>query len=363
MKHLLIVLLALLTSFTHLNAGPSASVSPEGPTVSLDVLIKGKQAVMSDLLKRVNYAVITATGDSVAGPDYQRTKYLWPEMLKNLGYVNAGSFSQLEKAISQVDFQVAIIPVPQGEYRGYDVRIEILLYDGDNKVLIKGKGYPNIARQSDGSLTSEETPLYVWMHDFINIPVSKSANSVRWVSARNGSQELSITYSNNENFVTLPSYMIQAGMLLVSEDKGFGPEITGYDLVNGYAQVGQRLWLAVGQLQSGDVSVIKDQAVYQHTAGYFYLSNREVHGSFPLIELVATKAFVQVDTFDAKVWGTKELLAPVEVTIEVIKDDTGKLPREFSVPRSRAGYVIALPAGTIIHLRIKYQTESDGGRG
>ncbi len=108
------------------------------PVVPVEVVAKGRKAVVDYLTMQVDYVSLRYTGSSVVG---QNDQYLYQDQLNNLGYVHRGSFTELSDVVAKQQFSGNVIKNADGQY---DVNVQITYWTADGRTLFNGSGWLNI---------------------------------------------------------------------------------------------------------------------------------------------------------------------------------------------------------------------------
>lgn len=117
---------------------------PKAPSVPIEVITRGYQAVTSYLLKQTKYIRYKCVGGSVFNSPEQADRWIYlPQHLPE--YV-PGSFESLSDALASQQFNVQLIANSLGMY---DVHLEISYVTSDNEVAFTGYGHMSVLQNMD----------------------------------------------------------------------------------------------------------------------------------------------------------------------------------------------------------------------
>ena len=335
------------------------------PIVPVEVVQKGRQAVVSYLSGQVDYVKITYDGKSLSK---KQERYIYRDELRRLGYVNNGSFKQLELAVSNVLFDSEVIETPNG----YDLSATIDFKSGDGHTVMSSYGTADVQVVKGGDLSAN---LYLnsWIPNDLLLKFADNVTGAKWVSEswRRGSMELDLFYDDESSYIDLPTWALDEGTVLVGTDDkdGFSSHLSGYPLNFGgsYTIKGEelRVWLGMG---STEIQVFTDELDISPIMGA-YKDGDQYYGRPPLTELVLTKPTRGTLFASIGVWGSDKKFLPSRVVVEVVNEVSAPTPvgqkpapplkSEFELkPSIIGGWVLDLPAG-IYHLRVTYPDVAD----
>lgn len=324
------------------------------PIVPEDVVIKGRDAVTSYLLKQIDYVVLSYTGRSVVGAPH---RYIGREELKERGYIHAGSFTEFADVISKIEFSHEIVRTPQGYF---DVSVEITARGSDGRSVLHGRGY----------LDDNEFHPYVWIPQMVVLKADGDITGASWISPEWRNEDLSYQYihDNTEDkwtpYIMIPVKILGAGYLVVA---GQGGNVEGVDLSTGKEVVGVRLIAVLGQVRSSDVLALKDPGTlslnWEKQDIRFYKSNGKIYGRFPLLDVATSQPLKEVFFPTVRVWGTDQLVSPSRIVQKVLwVNDPARFdqPAEYNLPFAvhAGGWGINAPPGGY-HIEVKFDQVSD----
>jgi len=331
------------------------------PIVPINIVCKGRQAVVDYLVPQVNHVQIDYSGGSMIPG---QSRYFGPDELSQLGYTNKGSFSQLSESIGSAPLSLSIIPRPEGYY---DVRASLSFDTIDGRQALQGNGYLNV--QTDwktGTLTGGEFQPWVWVNPNLMIRMpSDLYYSASWVGKNYANPvQLQVYIDNDGTGIILPEQAIGDGYLLAWD----GYNLKGYDLSNGNVLQGQQIRAVLGKIGSSDIQVIKNSSTVSLTNSTFYSSEGKIYGRVPLTELVLDQSTSESLSPSVTVWGTTIVLQPDSVYVKPIGYKSGAQTEagmsvgvEYSVPQPTSGstgWKYVLPAG-IYHIRVVFDSVYD----
>lgn len=322
------------------------------PIVPIQVVQKGRQAVLSYLGGKVDHAQLRFYGDSIAAKEW---RHLTREDLRRNGYEHDGSFTELFNATSHSRFVGDVVQLSGG---GYDLNVEVVYQDADGRTLLVGNGYANVHTNKEGDLVAEFDP-WVRMSEDILVEFGRYANA-KWVSDnwRIAPEELQTSYNNDEtSLVSLPTSMLGEGMILVITYENGPGHLKGYLLGEGGGVIeGQTLIAYIGTVASSDIRLFEDSFDFSSSFG-FYEDRDSIYGRPPLVELVLTTPQRGSFTIAGQIWGTKKTLSPTRIVVSVVSVLFEKreepIPQEFELEYKNGNWFYDLPAGTY-HLRADF---------
>lgn len=327
------------------------------PVVPLDVLVKGRQAIVAELVKQVETVHVSYSGQSVVSR-FGTEWYLDTFALQQRGYVHRGMFTELSQALSSVYFSGQVIQTPQGNY---DVSVQISYMTGDNKLALSGWGWLNIQRQSDGTLRADPVKPSVYMNE-VAAKVPGQVSAARAVGAIWGQgQDLDFDFDGVDTIIRIPQNVLENGFLALADQNG---NVSAWDLKTGGHLQGKQLFVMLGQTVSGDIRSLVNPASLDWSDLQFFLENGYVFGRAPLTDLVTTIPMKEAIFFGVPVWGTKYTIAPSNIFITPIyvdqKGGSGTEGIETPLPWSDAAgaWILNIPAGGY-HIRVEFDSVLD----
>lgn len=347
MKHKTLMVLIVLCLVRLMGNSVSAQEFKDTlpPVMPLDIIRKGRQAVMSELGRQVEYVVLKTSGGSVAGP---QTFHLQREQLRSLGYVHDGAFTELFTAVESVLMEDQVIPLPRG---GYDFRLEEEFFSSDGSRLLRGSAYADFSEFENGELVATFNP-WVWFDGVVAFETEEYPLA-QWVGTDwgRGSQQLDISYNSSSRkwLVSVPLDLIGNGLLVVKA----GGVMVGYDLKNGESILGLNVLAWVWEHQSNDIEIVTDVFKIGTQWSAYQGDNGRVYGRIPLTELSFEGGTYTIKPM-LRVWGTALEISPKSIKIKVVSSTSLQSGTEFDLiwAEKGDGWVISLPKG-IYHLRFE----------
>lgn len=317
MKSFVRLLLSLMFAFVGL--GAVAAFEEINPKVPIGVVVKGRQAVTQYLLQKVDYVLITIEGKSVVSPESWSRYLLFHDQLAGAGYKFDGSFGALSEAIASTSFSVELLPVEKGRY---DAKMNITLLDQAGSSLMRGVGWMDVEEGKAGQLVSTVRP-WVWINDKFDVVFpAELGPQAKWLTLDNkgrSAKEFYVEQNGDGGSVirNFPSILIGDGYLSVTDSGG---SIRVIDFTSGEVLSPERVQVFMYQLGSSDVNTVTSPADGNWMKDVqFYLSDGQIFGRAPLLEVVGEGKVNEVD-FSVPVWGTDSRIYPVSVTVKSLSD-------------------------------------------
>jgi hypothetical protein len=330
------------------------------PVVPNQILVQGRQKVTEYLLFQVDHVDLNYSGVSLVR-GYANDQRLDRVALRNLGYINAGSFSELSDSIAMFPFSAKVVPTPDG---WYDVRVSVSLSSSDNRELFMGGGNLGIGRDvSTGRLVVSSFSPWVNLNSQI---VSRFTNTTivaaQWVGHNNNSIDLTVggSWDNaDDSDVVIPVGLLNDGYFLVADSNG---GLFGWDLSSGAQITGQRIMTVLGQISSGDVKVLRNPASIDNNVvnTQFYNSDGRIYGRVPLLDVVLSTNMKDIFNVQVPVWGSSHGISPSGVFVTPIRLMAPQPVGGWTVGQEykldsfpSGGFIINVPAGEY-HIRLDF---------
>ncbi len=339
------------------------------PIVPLEVLAKGRHAVISYLLKSpIDHVWLNYNGRSLVE---NRPRHVSALELSNLGYHHAGSFTEFNESLSQIEFSQAVIKTPQGSY---DIGVETMVYNHVGRVILYGNGWLNIRESGkEGRLTAGEFQPFVRIPDTLLVKKNGYIRGAKWLSTDWRDRNLSYQYVGNDGMqgytlISIPTELLGSGYLFFAEDNG---DVKGVDLATAAVLAGKHVVALLGKSRSNDVVSVKDPAslgkalINISEDFHFYRSEGKIYGRFPLVDVSTVGWLKEAFFFGVKVWGTDEIIFPSSTTLKSVWVNEPAMfdpPAEQDIPFSpdAGGWIIVAPPGGY-HLEIEFNNVLDWG--
>lgn len=329
--------------------------SYDAPTVPIEVALKGREAVTGYLLRQVDRVTINYTGRSIVQPGMQ-DHYLDSSMLKQLGYVHEGQFTELADAISSQLFLAKVIKTPDGFY---DVGVQVNCYTAEGKRALSGNGQLGISENKDGTLSAQPFQPWIMINETITVPVTNII-AAKWLGVNGGEQDLSLQSGPAlPTGINLPVGLLGRGYLVFADYNG---DVEGWDMKTGNAIAGKQIIALLGKTQSQDVVSLRNPQTIDSGNVSFYSSNGQIYGRFPLIDLVTEGDLNLPVWFTVKVW-PNATVAPARVFVTPIYTSSPTqmvIGQEYEVPFSdgAGAFLLRLQAGGY-HVRFSFDGVQD----
>lgn len=317
MKSFIRMILSLVSVFVGL--GALGAYDSSSPAVPIGIVVKGRQAVTQYLLGQVDYVEVKITGKSVVTSEFSNTYYLSHEWLANAGYKFDGSFGALSQAIGTVSFTAELMPVESGNF---DAQLSINFFSQTGKSLMEGGAWLNIHEGLANQLTAVAEP-WVSINGSIDIvfPVELGPQA-KWFTLDYRSRPEQEFYTDRFGDISViqnvPSSLIGYGYLATTDR--IDGSVHVINLATGEVLSPDHVRVLMGQFSSSDVRVVSnptDGNWMNNTQ--FYLSEGQVYGRAPLLEVVGRGLVYKAD-FSVSVWGGETRVYPVMVTVKSLSD-------------------------------------------
>jgi hypothetical protein len=326
------------------------------PIVPLETAVKGRQAVVDYVHNVVDHVEMHFSGNSIVSTGWQNNRYFDSGQLKSLGYINRGVFSELSSALANIGFSAQVIKTPDGQY---DIRVEVVYYAKDNRVLMQGNGWLYVTENPDGTLSTGSFWPSMYLKGSILVDVANTVTAAKWIGKNGQSKELAIFFYDDVRRVSLPARYLDSGYLLFSDYNG---NVSGWDLDSKGKLSGKQIAALIGTSYSSEIRILDNPSVIDAGYSQFYKDWSGIYGRFQLIELLTgDDGFKDVVSIQVPIWGTTAKVSPSKMFFKPLVLRNGDRPgfevgKEVEVLRGNGDYFfISLPAGKY-HLR----TEFDG---
>lgn len=324
--------------------------------VPVDVLSEsGRQGVLSDLGGQVDSVHAWLEGNSVIGDGGRNYRILSREQLRERGYVDDGSFSQLFEALADLSFTSNVIPTKDD---WYDVRVVFSFRTTLNRECLSGSAWINIHEDSEGHLHVHDTTPYVWLPEGVAIRFNEAVTAARWHGPKGEIVDLS-TWIVNDTTTDVPliPMMFDDGYLMIAYKKpiedfpgAYRMATRGYNLSEGGIVEGKDFFAQTTVAQSSEVYMASGFGEIRNHGQQFYPGewwSNFLYGRFPLIELTLTMRSTGVIDIEVPIWGAEESKKPRTIRIRSVRPNTpladgGEIVIE-------AGASVTLPEG-IYHI-------------
>ncbi len=325
--------------------------------VPIEVAVKGRHEVTKYLGRQIDHVLVQVKGRSVATTSRENTYIISRGYLALNGFAS-GSFSSLEDAVSQIQFETTLFFSSQTP--GIDVYLEMSVRDVDNNEVLWGFGNLTSTNQDGKGNMEGDFILYYGIPDEIEVEVGELIAGVKWVGGVYETRELSQVMDTSNwtaHSFLMSSSLLDNGFLCITTavSKGDGPEAFVIDLSSGEKLSVRDMLTFFSTFSSGDVRVLRavgskdtDWTLgvrFEQIYGYTF-------GRYPLIELVTgPDGFADIFKVEIPVWGSTATVRPESITINRVDRPDESIP----VSRREDGtWGMKLAPNTKYHMKVDF---------